>query len=293
MEDEDITFASLLGELQVPEPLREAILATGIQTTADFAYAYNSTADPSDFVAKQSQALWDALGVTDREHCTPVARLRRALDKCKSLTQALDKSSSSPSTGSATQGTALNAWAEHAPPRLDSDAVQRMVNAVKSRYPGELLDKDSKPSIRLLSIVHQFFQPGAAKTALKWVPWQLRMSQHQYQEIMEARSSRTLRTEAQLISNALFDETPQLNINTSALSPAWLSRTQQVFNGAHLYNLKALDKKVFDLCTQQLHPETGLRTVNIIKLLQADRKSGQRSSQCIQMDGRWTRHCMN
>ena len=91
--EEDVTFASLLEELQVPEPLREAILATGMQTTADFAYAYNSTADLSDFVAKQSQALWDALGVTDPEHCTPVARLCRALDKCKSLTQALDKSS--------------------------------------------------------------------------------------------------------------------------------------------------------------------------------------------------------
>ena len=135
------------------------------------------------------------------------------------------------------------------------------------------------PSVRLLSIVHQFFKPGAAKGTLKWVPWQLRMPQHQYQEIMEARTTRTLRTEAQLISNALFDETPQLNINNASPSPPWLGRTQQVFRnaiclcgGAHLHNLKALDKKVFDLCTQQLHPKTGLRTVNTAELLQADRK---------------------
>ena len=105
------------------------------------------------------------------------------------------------------------------------------------------------------------------------------MSQRQSQEIMEARTSRALRTEAQLISNAFFDETPQLNINTAWLSPVWLSRTQQVFrnaiclcNGAHLYNLKALDKKVFDLCAQLLHPETGLRTVDAAELLQADRE---------------------
>ena len=36
--------------------------------------------------------------------------------------------------------------------------------------------------------------------------------------------------------------------------------------------MKALDKKVFELCTQQLRPETGLRTVNTSELLQADRK---------------------
>ena len=142
MEDDDHTFASLLEELQVPEPLREAILATGIQTTADFVYTKNSAADLSNFVAKQSQALWGALGVTDPEHCAPIARLRRALDNCKSLTQALDRSS--PASGPK----ALNAWAEHAPPRLDSDAVQRMVDTFKGKYPGELLEKDSVPQLR-------------------------------------------------------------------------------------------------------------------------------------------------
>ena len=81
-------------------------------------------------------------------------------------------------------------------------------------------------------------------------PWQLRMSHKQYQDIIEARTARTLRTEAQLVSAALFDETPELSIDRAHLSPAWLARTQQVFRnaialcgGAHLATLKAFDKK--------------------------------------------------
>ena len=105
------------------------------------------------------------------------------------------------------------------------------------------------------------------------------MSQKQYQDIIEARATRTLRTEAQLVSAALFDETPELSIDRAHLSPAWLARAQQIFrnaialcNGARLATLKAFDKEILDLCTQQLPADTGLRTVNTHELLQADRK---------------------
>ena len=93
------------------------------------------------------------------------------------------------------------------------------------------------------------------------------------------RAARTLRTEAQLVSAALFDETPELHIDRAHLSPAWLARTQQVFRnaialcgGAHLATLKAFDKKILDICTQALSADSGLRTVNTHELLQADRK---------------------
>ena len=105
------------------------------------------------------------------------------------------------------------------------------------------------------------------------------MSARQYQELMEARTARTRRTEAQLISSALFDGTPTLQVDKGSLSPAWLSKRQTVFRNAivicgcaHLRIVKAFDKKVIDLCTQALHPETGLRTVNTAELLNADRK---------------------
>ena len=236
----------LLTHVQVPEPLQTALQQTGLLSISDFAYAYTSPEDLASFVARQSQDLWDQMQITDPEHSPAVARLRRALDLSKSITKSKDASPAA-SSPTAPHSIASNVWAEHAPPRLDSEAVQRMQSTFKANYPGEHLDSDCMPSIRLLSIVHLWFAP---RGTIKWVPWQLRMSQRQYQEIMEARTTKTLRAEAQLVSSALFDETPELSIDRAHLSPAWLARTQQVFRnaialcgGAHLAVLKAFDKK--------------------------------------------------
>ena len=270
-------LVSLMQSFQVPGPLQEALLNSGIACIADFAYAYSDASDLNSFIAKQPDALWESMQVSDPEHSPAVARLRRTLDKCKAQASVPEVGPApAPALPQASAPVASNAWAEHAPPRLDSEAVQRMQASFRANYPVEHLDADGMPSIRLLSLVHQWFTP---KGVIKWVPWQLRMSQKQYQDIIEARTTRTLRTEAQLVSAALFDETPELSIDRAHLSPAWLARTQQIFrnaialcNGAHLATLKAFDKKILDLCTQQLPADTGLRTVNTHELLQADRK---------------------
>ena len=88
-----------------------------------------------------------------------------------------------------------------------------------------------------------------------------------------------LRTEAQLVSAALLDETPEIPISSMHLTPAWLARTQAVFRnaialcgGAHLASLKNFDKKIFDYATASTPADTGLRNVNLHELLHADRK---------------------
>ena len=105
------------------------------------------------------------------------------------------------------------------------------------------------------------------------------MSEKTYQELIEARAARTLRAEAQLISNALFDETPEVSIAPGGINPAWLMKTQIVFSnaiaicgGAHLRILQAFDKRMFDIATHSLAPDSGLRAVHTQELLQADRK---------------------
>ena len=263
-------FFNLLTELVVPSELQTALSDSSISSIADFAYSYKSTADLTTFIQSQPQSLWNTLGVVDPEHCPATARLRRALDKCKALTKATH-------TPHLTQSPAPNVWAEHAPPRLDNEAVQRMVEQFRNAYTSEHLDSDTMPSIRLLSLVHQWFRP---RGTIQWIPWQLRLSAKQYQEIIEARTSKTLRTEAQLISTALFKETPEQSIDKACLSPAWLSKCQTVMrnaialcNGAHLRILKAFDAKVFELATQSLGADSGLRAVHTAELLQADRKS--------------------
>ena len=66
----------------------------------------------------------------------------------------------------------------------------------------------------------------------KWIPWQLRLSARQNQEAMEARSHKVARTEAQLLTHAFFDETPEVSVEGRALTASWLHRTQQVFRNA-------------------------------------------------------------
>ena len=187
---------SLMQTLQVPVPLQDALINSGIACVADFAYAYSDASDLNSFVAKQPDALWEGMQISDPEHSPAVARLRRTLDRCKAHSSTLEASPApAPAPPQASTPAASNVWAEHAPPRLDSEAVQRTQASFRANYPGEHLDADGMPSIRLLSLVHQWFTP---KGVIKWVPWQLRMSQKQYQDIIEARTTRTLRTEAQL-----------------------------------------------------------------------------------------------
>ena len=195
----------------MPEPPLES-------RPSHFAYAYNTTANLSSFVTKQSDDLWQALQVTDPEHCTPVARLRRALDQCKALTSRADASSAAASTVASAPrhchqrlGRARTAY------RLDDKAVQKLV----STFQGEYL-----PSLRLLSLAHQWTKQHC-KACRQVNPMAVPYVCTAIPGLMEARAARTLRTEAQLISSALFDETPALQVGGQRLPQPSISMAQQ------------------------------------------------------------------
>ena len=146
-------------------------------------------------------------------------------------------------------------WVENLPPKLSQEAAQELIDDFKTNYPGELLDEDTMPSIRLLSLVQHSLKPGEK---IRWIPWQFRLSSKQYTEIMEAKSSKPMRTEAQLLASALYDDTPEMPV-AHLLSASWLSRIQTVYRNAwalcgaaHLNNLKAFDKRVLDLALPDL-----------------------------------------
>ena len=252
---------------------------SGYQTIADFAYSVPQQHYLDAWLHAQPRELWEELQVEDIAYSPVIGRLRRFLDRCHTHTSgtapALARGEPPPPASVRAAPVAENVWAEHAPPRLTPAAVQNMKDTFTANYPGEILDGNSMPSIRLLSIVYQWFRPGNAP---QWVPWQLRMSERQYQELLVARTGKVLRTEAQLISAALIDDTPELNIDPNRLTHGWLAKTQQVFRnaialcgGAHLAALKELDG-VLDYATNSPAPELGLRTINMSELLAADRK---------------------
>ncbi|CAE7249514.1 unnamed protein product [Symbiodinium sp. CCMP2456] len=262
--------------------LFDALGPLGYKTIADFGYSLPALDCLPQLLDAIPGDVWESLEAPTPAISPATGRLRRLLERCHQCIAShkpvpAPPSSASDSAPPAPPQPALNTWAEHAPPRLSNTAVQSMRDTFAANYPGEILDQDSMPSLRLLSIIHQWFRPPDG--AIKWVPWQLRLSQRQYQEILEARTHRMLRTEAQLVSAALLDETPEIPISSMHLTPAWLARTQAVFRnaialcgGAHLATLKTFDKKIFDYATQNLPAETGLRAVNLHELLHADRK---------------------
>ena len=49
---------------------------------------------------------------------------------------------------------------------------------------------------------------------------------------MEAKSAKPIRTEAQIIASAFFDETPEVPVEHMRLAAAWLERIQTVFRNA-------------------------------------------------------------
>ena len=137
---------------------------------------------------------------------------------------------------------------------LTEEAVDAMVQKYRKNYPSEVLDGDTMPSIRLLSVIHH-----SLKTGLAWIPWQHRLSQKQCRELMEARSSKW--------------EIPV------ELSPGWFLNMQVVFSNAlalceacHLRVLKTYDKKIADLCLQQPDKASGLRTVTTHEMRSADQE---------------------
>ena len=82
------------------------------------------------------------------------ARLRKALAECHRLSLRSEPPEPAASSGSpCTQPNQIASWAEHLPPKLTSERVSSLVETFKSNYPGELLDADTTPSIRLLSLV--------------------------------------------------------------------------------------------------------------------------------------------
>ena len=117
-------------------------------------------------------------------------------------------------------------------------------------------------------------KPGQA---IKYIPWQIRMSQKQYQEMTEAKTHKAIRSEAQLLG-ALWDETPEIPLDSMRLSSEWLIKTQCVFRNAwvmvgaaHLQIFKKFDDKFFNLATRRHSAESMLRSVNLQELLEADK----------------------
>ena len=131
---------------------------------------------------------------------------------------------------------------ESLPPKLSTAQFEK-------NYPGEVLDAHSTPSVRLWSLVHQ----QKVNKAIKYIPIQLRLSEHQCSGMIETRSSKPLRSEIQLLSQLCWDDTPEMDINSVRFFRDWFNRTPTPqFSGMHMYYVVCVTYKYSKLSTPRL-----------------------------------------
>ena len=265
---------------RVPEALATQI-AQAYETPSDFAFAFPQLPDLNRLLEDIDEDTKRAIGLEPDAPILaslPASRLRKALKMCQDATMHGGAGRQPQLTPTPVRSidslTHSHVWVENLPPKLTTETVDSLVSTFKQNYPGELLDNDSMPSIRLLSLVHE-----GLKTRLKWIPWQYRLSQKQYQEILEAKTTKAVRSEVQLLTAAFMDDQPELSAESRPLSAGWLMQIQTIFrnalalcNAAHLKSLKDFDKKMADLCLKQPDRTSGLRTVTTQELLSAGRR---------------------
>ena len=271
--DED--FQDLLQQFHISDPIKDILNHLGYDCTLTFGLAFSS-------MQMLDQNIQRLLPPGEDDTTSPVcARLRALWSRCNSIhtSPPIPSAQTFPPTPIATPSPSTfnssSNWHETLPPKLSSDDVTAMKQLFEKNYPGEVLDSHSTPSIRLWSLVHQ---QKVSKT-IKYIPIQLRLSEHQYSAMIETRSSKPLRSEIQLLSQLCWDDTPEMDITSVRFSRDWFNRTSTVLRNAyvlcglcHLQVFKAFDAKVAEHTFVQLDQELGLRHVVAQEFFSADKK---------------------
>ena len=269
----DDDFLELVRQLQLPEEVKDAFVHNGYDCTLTFGLAFSSMQMLDQHIAK-------FLPIGETDTTSPItAHIRALWSRCNNMHTSLpippaQQVPPTPSpTPPASQLSDANNWHETLPPKLTTDDMEAMKLQLGKNYPGEVLDAHSTPSIRLWSLVHQ----QKMNKYIKYIPIQLRLSEHQYSAMIETRSSKPIRSEIQLLSQLCWEDTPEMDINSVRFSRDWLSRTQTVLRNAyslcgmcHLQIFKAFDSKINEHTFPHLDSELGLRHVMAQEFFSAD-----------------------
>ena len=175
----------------------------------------------------------------------------------------------------APSGSADNSWTDAFAPKLDPQVIKDLKSKFLQHYPSELLNSETMPSTRLLSLVHH----QLVKKQWVWVPWRYRMSISRAEEVSSQRASKLPRLEHASLSALLLDDPPALEISNMGMGVNAIRNMLEVHNiaiaicqGAHLQNLKAYTHKFMSFLTQKTDPESGLRTASVTESQAADRQ---------------------
>ena len=220
--------------------------------------------------------LWSDFFPDEEPSLLQKASLRAAFKMCQELMQPASPSPSVP-TASASSDPLANSgtWAESFPPKLDATVIDQMKTKFLASYPSELVNHDTMPSTRLLSLVHH--QLGKKQWA--WIPWKYRLTMAKSEEVTSQRQTKMPKLEVASLHHLLVDEPPAIDISNTGFGVNAVRNLLAVHDmavamcgGAHLANLKAYSAKFLGFLTQKVDPESMLRCASITEAQAADRQ---------------------
>lgn len=227
-EDSGAAWEEIFKACAVPDSLQQTILSAGFETPELFSHCATRVEGLDPLLQ-----TW-LVDVPEPVLCSVEAsRIRLLWLRCqreKPLTAAAPPAGGGahPEPLAGAHPETSHHWGEIAPPRLSQEAMHSMITTFRSAYPGEILDQDTLPSVKLWSTIHQMLRTDQS---IRWVPWQLRLSQKAFQEKVEARHSRQ-RAEMQWLSHLMWEDAPELPVDNMSLTPNLLHRTQTLVRNA-------------------------------------------------------------
>ena len=115
--------------------------------------------------------LWSEFFPEEEPSLLQKASLRAAFKMCQEMTQpASTNNQATPASASSDPMANPGTWAESFPPKLDATVIDQMKTKFLASYPSELVNHDTMPSTRLLSLVHH----QLLKKQWAWIPWKYR-----------------------------------------------------------------------------------------------------------------------
>ena len=257
--------------------LEDLFVQCGVNTTVSNALLADGWSLTTWASCASSLEAFDAMlpSLVDREELPLLqqAALRAAFKQAAFGSSPSATSSASPVAPE--RGLVESSWTDSFAPKLDSQIIKDLKGKCLKHYPSELLNSETMPSTRLLSLVHH----QLVKKQWTWVPWRFRMSVTRAEEVTSQRASKIPRVEHASLSSLLLDDPPALEISNFGMGIDAIRNMLEVHNvaialcqGAHMQNLKAYSRKFMSFLTQKVDPESGLRTASVVEAQAADRQ---------------------
>ncbi len=191
-------------------------------------------------------SVWDELVPEGGLTLVQKAALRASYKRCRAKMDPSGPLAGLEAASSTEVATNSNSWTESFAPKLDRSKINALKEKFLSCYPSELINHETMPSTRLLSLVYHQLQ----RKQWHWVPWKFRLTVAKADELGHQRQAKMPKLELASLHSLLVDDPPSLEISNGSMGINSVRNLLAVHDvaiamcgGAHLANLKAYSHK--------------------------------------------------